>query len=976
MSSLKKYSVGAKVAGYAIERVVPVPQFGLTAVELKHTSTGAQHLHVDRQDSNNVFGIVFKTNPPNGTGLPHILEHTTLCGSEKYPVRDPFFKMLNRSLSNFMNAMTGHDYTFYPFATTNRKDFENLMDIYLDATLHPILSLEDFYQEGWRLEHAETRDQSSELKFKGVVYNEMKGQVSDSSYYFWIKFQEAIYPSLNNSGGDPTKITNLVHEDLVEFHSTRYHPSNAKTFTYGDLPLSAHLEKINQAFIPFGKRKAKNIIKEPIKLDSNKYFEISGPLDPMLPSDEQYKSSLTWYAGNPTDIYDSFLLKVVSNLLMDGHSSPLYQKLIESGVGSDFTINTGADSMTAMNLFTIGLSGLTKEKLNNLEKTIIDALKDVQKIGFSDVKVKALIHQLQLSKKVESSQFGLNILSSIVPGWVNNVDPISTIDWDSIVIKFNKEYSEKGDEIFKDILSKYILNKPYFHYVMKPDQSLSEKIQEEENSRLKQKILELEEDDKKAIYERGVRLLEKQEEKEDLSCLPTVNVSDIGREAQFVRINHQLKNNIQYQTRLSSKTNGVSYFRATKSISATELDPKYIKYLPLFSSALTNLGTKDKTMADLEDEIKLYTGGLNTGFSAHSSPDDPTKSFLKMNLSSAALNANYDQMMNLWRQLLIETDFTNLPKLTTLVKSMTSDTLSELVSSGHSYARSAAIGKLSTTGFINDTLNGIKNIQFLKELSQIEANGKLEEEIIPILQHIKNQLLGKESSGFKYALTTSRQNISMEEESIFKFNESLKFKPFDQISYEPNCGLGVEMASLKSFVQIPSQVSFTGSAINGPGYTTKDAASLQVLSQLMTFKYLHSEIREKGGAYGAGASFDALNGILSFYSYRDPKPWESINIFKKAEDMIKKGIESGEIGESELEQAKLSIFQRVDAPKSVREEGLAEFHYGIDEEMKQERREDLLDCELADVLNVSINEKSSDVVIGEEGKEDWQKETL
>ena len=248
VTELSQYpKVGEKLHGFTLLRSKHVPELELTALHLQHDKTGADYLHIARDDSNNVFSIGFKTNPPDDTGVPHILEHTTLCGSEKYPIRDPFFKMLPRTLSNFMNAFTASDHTFYPFATTNTQDFRNLMSVYLDATLHPLLKETDFTQEGWRVgpENPKAADtagdaspEDSKLVFKGVVYNEMKGQMSDAGYLYYIRFQDHIFPDINNSGGDPQKITDLTYEQLRKFHADHYHPSNAKVFTYGDLPLA------------------------------------------------------------------------------------------------------------------------------------------------------------------------------------------------------------------------------------------------------------------------------------------------------------------------------------------------------------------------------------------------------------------------------------------------------------------------------------------------------------------------------------------------------------------------------------------------------------------------------------------------------------------------------------------------------------------------------------------------------------------
>lgn len=947
---LKKYPIGSQIHGYVIERVESVAEFNLVAVALQHQLTGSKHLHIDRADNNNAFSIIFKTNTPNNTGLPHILEHTTLCGSEKYPVRDPFFKMLNRSLSNFMNAMTGHDYTFYPFSTTNTKDFNNLMDIYLDATLHPLLTCEDFYQEGWRLENEETKDKSTPLTFKGVVYNEMKGQVSDSSYYFWIKFQESIYPSLNNSGGDPIKITQLSHNDLVEYHSKCYHPSNARTFTYGSIPLNEHLEKLNTAFIPFGKRPSKNELRQPINYNESVTVFVKGPVDPMLSLDRQYKTSLTWKTGAPTDIYESFLTKMLSSLLMDGHSSPLYQELIESGLGTDFSVNSGADSITASNFFTVGLNGLTKEKSDELQHKIIEVLEKVKNEGFPDVKIQALIHQMELSKKVENASFGLSILSSLVPNWVSNVDPIDSLKWDIVISKFKNEYNEKGDLIFKEILEKYILSKPYFKYTMEPDESFASSIKEEEEARLKGKVEKLDENDKEIVYQRGLKLLEKQEEKEDLSCLPTVHVSDIPRELSFLRISNKIENNVPIQSRLSPKTNGLTYFRGLKCIKSSELDPELIKFLPLFASCLTNLGTNTKSMADLENEIKLYTGGLSSNFFTHASPFNPNEVYLKFGLSSLCLNSDFEKMLLLWQQLLLDTNFRNIPKLSTLIKSLAADNISDIVSSGHSYARCRATSKLSSVGKIQESLGGIENIEFMNQLAKYESEGTLEDNVIPSLEKIQQILIN--GSALKYNITTSKDVIQEQEAKLLKFNDGLSFKTqFERSLYEIE---QPKTTNLKNeFIKIPSHVGFSSCSLLAPSYDSKDSASLQVLSQLVTFRFLHGEIREKGGAYGAGASLDALNGLFSYYSYRDPKPFESLNVFDDAVSKNSKNILENIITEEDLEQAKLTIFQRIEAPKSVKDDGMSYFNYDIDDELKQERRTALLDCSLDDVLEVS-----------------------
>ncbi|QPG73278.1 hypothetical protein FOA43_000586 [Brettanomyces nanus] len=963
-----KYPVGQEIAGYNVDKVLSVPEFNLTAVQLTHKFSGCKHLHIDRQDRNSVFGIVVKTNPPDDSGLPHMLEHTTLCGSDKYPVRDPFFKMLNRSLANFMNAMTGHDYTYFPFATTNKTDYDNLMDIYLDSVFHPLLNPEDFRQEGWRIEHEDPKDRKTPLTFKGVVFNEMKGQLSDPAYYFWIKFQKSIYPSLHNSGGDPSEIVNAYYDDLIDFQARQYHPSNCITYTYGNLPLQNSLEKINKAIITFGKRHIQNVVREPIRLTENTTVEVPGPIDPMLPEEKQFKTSLTWYTGKPTDIYESFVLKVLSTLLLDGHSSPLYQHLIESGIGTDFSANTGMEGMASVNLFTVGLNGLTKENASKLQDYIFDTLKQVKEEGFPENRVKAILHQLELGRRIENADFGLGLLSSLTPGLVDNVDPLESLKWGEITDKFSKEYEAKGNQLFKDMVERYLTSKPYFKYTMIPDKTVPEKLVKKEKELLEQRESRMSSSDKEIVYRKGIELAKFQENrKEDLSCLPTLHTSDIGREGHFARVKEKSKRGLTIQTHLSPKTNGVTYFRALKTLSVDDMPRDLVKYLPLFSACLTNLGTEEKPMSAIEDEVKLYTSGLNSTAFVHSSAFDPDEAYLKFAIDSACLDKNVPRMLSLWEQLLQNTNFGNTAKLETLIKSLMSDTLSGIVSSGHSVATCNAEARLSSVGSIQESLEGIEQVQFLNDLGKILEKGDLETDVVPKLQRIASILLN--ASKFKYGITCSRKTSKDSESEIQKFDS--KFKDSRDYEVSPYQTPEPVAAAEKSnvFIQIPSQTNFAASALRGSVYGSKDGAALQILSQLLTFKYLHKQIREKGGAYGGGASYDALNGLFSFYSYRDPKPFESVAKFSESTGEICKKIDAGEINNDDLEQAKLTIFQKIDAPESVREEGLPFFNYDVDDDIRQERRENLLDCSLEDVTDVSkkyfsFDNKRANSIIG------------
>ncbi|CCD26340.1 pitrilysin family metalloprotease NDAI_0H01660 [Naumovozyma dairenensis CBS 421] len=956
-SILRKYPVGGIIHGYEIKRAVPVPELKLTAVDLIHNQTGAKHLHIDRDDKNNVFSISFKTNPPNCTGVPHVLEHTTLCGSLKYPVRDPFFKMLNRSLANFMNAMTGHDYTFFPFSTTNAKDFENLRNVYLDATLNPLLKAEDFYQEGWRLENTDVNDPKSDLTFKGVVYNEMKGQVSNPNYYFWTKFQESIYPSLNNSGGDPTKITDLKYEDLLEFHHKNYHPSNSRTYTYGNLPLNDTLKSLHERFIGYGKRVQSANVATPQPLSNNRDIIMDGQFDFMLPPEIQLKTSMTWMCGSPDDYYETFLLKILGNLLLDGHSSKFYQRLIESNIGLDFSVNTGVESTTALNFFTVGVQGA--KDLDLFKKTVLQTFESILNEDFDRKKIDAIIHQLELGKKDQKSDFGMQILYSIIPGWTNNLDPLNSLMVDELLARFREDLKKNGDKIFKNLLNKYIIGKPYHQFSMEGKEDFSNNLELEEEERLRSKVETLDAEDKDIIFKRGQALQTMQQKKEDVSCLPTLTIDDIPRNGDSYEV--QKDATINYRL---TDTNDITYIRAKRSLNDSiplELYP----YLPLFAESLTTLGTTTETYSDIEDSMRLYTGGVSANINVSSNPIT-LQPHLSFAFDGWALNSKANHIFDIWKKLLIETDFQkNSAKMKTLIKSLSSSNTSSVADSGHLYARGYASAGLNTTSAINETLSGIKQIQLISKLATyIDDEGLFQREVIDKMNLLKLYIINSRGLDFFVTTDTSVQNEEMKKE-IQKFTAVLPSHPVRKFDKTSDCNLLPRADGVPTLITFPFQVHYTAQCLTGVPYTHEDGAPLQVLSNLLTFRHLHREVREKGGAYGGGATYSALPGIFSYYSYRDPQPLRSLDIFNKSAEYVLNG---SKWVKNDLDEAKLTIFQQIDAPTSPKGEGITEFFSGVTDEMRQKRREQLLDVSLSDINRVAekylLSKNSSVAVVG------------
>ncbi|KAG5517848.1 hypothetical protein PMAC_000302 [Pneumocystis sp. 'macacae'] len=931
--------VGDRLHGYFVERTKHISELGLEAVLLKHEKTGAEHLHIMKNDKNNVFAIGFHTPPPNSTGVPHILEHTVLCGSAKYPVKDPFFKMLNRSLANFMNAFTCSDHTMYPFATMNHIDYANLREIYLDATLFPRLRKIDFLQEGWRLENENIKDPQSPIVYKGVVYNEMKGQMSNSSYLFYTRYQQQMFKDTiyeNESGGDPAVITDLTYEDLVNYHKKYYHPTNSKFFTYGNFPLNEHLKAIDSKISSFNRTTVDSVQKNIKPFNSPKKIYDVFPFDPLSDPKSQIKMSISFCANDTADIFETFSMRVLSSLLLDGHSSPLYKKLIESGLGTDWSPNSGYDSSFKTGIFSVGLQGVAENNIKKVESEILKILEEVAEKGFEKHKIDAILHQIELNLKHKSANFGLSLMQSLESGWFNNSDPFLMMSINEIISKF-REFTS-NDQYLKSLIHRYILNnKNSLLFIMFPSKTFMEELSANEVKSLTAKIKSLSLEERKEIQIQSLKLLESQEAKEDLSCLPTLVINNIEKNVFKVEILHENIGKLNIQWRIASTD--ITYFKAINPLDGL---PEYLRpYLPLFAEVLTNLGTFSQPMSDLEDEIKLKTGGLNVSTHITSRYDDLNTVEEGLTFSSRCLTHNIQHMYSLFQKLLLETNFDNVEKLKSLISVSNSNIMSSLAENGHSYARVFSTSSMTLGGKLSEIMNGITQAKLISKLC-------LEEDLSDLVNKLKEiSKYAFSQDSLRIFITCNNEHININRQELNKFFSSLPknsnyHKPKDLFQFTPSFGK-------KIFFPLPYSVNFTSLCLLGVPYIHQDSPIVQILSKLLTQQYLHKEIREKGGAYGGGVSYNTLEGIFGFYSYRDPTPQRTLSIFMNSEYWAKEHNWTKE----ELDEAKLSIFQSLDAPVSIDQEGLLYFVNSINDEMHQLRRERLFDVKIDDLYRVA-----------------------
>lgn len=878
-----------------------------------------------------------------------------------------------------MNAFTSADHTTYPFATTNAQDFRNLMSVYLDATLHPLLTENDFTQEGWRIgpenplaAQGDESEHAKRLVFKGVVYNEMKGQMSDASYLFYIRFQDHLFPAINNSGGDPQKITDLTWEQLRKFHRDHYHPSNAKLLTYGNMPLERHLQDIDARLRGFEKISVDHDVKAPINLDGPKHVTVPGPLDPLVPADRQHKTSVTWLMGDTSDVLENFSLGILSNLLMDGYGSPLYRNLIESGLGADFSPNTGYDSAGKTGVLSVGLNAVKEDDVPKVREALAKTFLEARENGFEKIKVDGILHQLELSLKHKTAHFGMGIMQRLKPGWFNGVDPMDALAWQDTVNAFQARYAEGG--YLESLLDKYLLNDNSLTFTMEPSETYSQELVEEEKERLAQKILETtkqfpnEEDAQAYLEKRELELLEVQEKarNQDLSCLPTVHVNDIPRQKERKPLRHSSVGDVKVQWR-EVPTNGLTYFRAVHSLQ--DLPDELREMIPLFTSAVMRLGTRNKTMEQLEELIKLKTGGVSVGYYSSPSPSSLSSFEEGLSFSGYVLDRNIPDMYELLRTIVMETDFDGPDaekKIRELLQSSASGAINSIAESGHSFARTYAEAGLTPVGRLNEQIGGLSQIKLTTGLASRASTDSLSD-VVGKLKSIQAFAIAN-TKKLRVALTCGNESSTPNQEALSHFLERLPTTATNPSTTSPQTSYP---RNAKSFFPLPYQVYYSARAVQTVPYVDASGAPLEILAQLLTHKHLHHEIREKGGAYGGGAYSRSLGGLFGMYSYRDPNPQNTMKIMTEAGEWAR----DRTFTVQDLEEAKLSVFQGYDAPQSVSQEGMRLFLSGITDDMLQTRRERLLDVTAEDVQRVADQflvqraGESSVAVLGE--KKSW-----
>eukprot|EP00004_Rigifila_ramosa_P028218 TRINITY_DN9502_c0_g1_i1.p1 TRINITY_DN9502_c0_g1~~TRINITY_DN9502_c0_g1_i1.p1 ORF type:complete len:993 (-),score=164.22 TRINITY_DN9502_c0_g1_i1:52-2976(-) len=931
--------------GYRTTRVVPIPERQLTAVQLVHLKTGAQHLHLACDDNNNTFAVGFPTNPTDSTGVAHILEHTALCGSRRYPVRDPFFNMLKRSLSTYMNAWTGSDFTMYPFSTTVAQDHSNLLSVYLDAAFFPLPPGLELSKPGAK----------TPLTIQGVVYNEMKGALSDAGSLFAQRAQQTLYPTTtysNVSGGDPTFIKDLTHKDLVEFHRMHYHPSNARFFTYGSLPLAETLELINnQALSHFSRQPPCAPVPDETRWMNPRRVSIKGPFDPNAEPEKQTRFVMSWLANPLTDIFQTFSNSVLATLLLDSPNAPLHRALFveNTDLGQSFSPIIGFDHSAKECAFHVGVQGVGDAQLPRVESVVWDCLNKVAESGFSPQRIAVVMHQLELAQNQKTSNTGLSLAGQVVPAWCHDVDVIAQLQSDSLIERLKSSLAQDPQYFQKQIRSIFLNNSHLLVFSMHPDKEYSSKLEAAESKYLFEKHSLLSPEQLKQIEENSLKLKEAQDSVQNVSVLPTLRVSDISpkipdaptttfTETRGVKIYHT-----------TSATNNIVYVKVLLDLSGLTKSQRLL--IPTFCTVLAEIGTQRFDFSELAQETDQYTGGISvtpllTRSPLHIEPDTVGEFLL---VSGSSLSRNAEKLVQLINDI-ITTAHTRFSDkyLLTLLQSRTESVVSSVVPSATRYALSRAASLLSEHGASRELLFGLQQVSYTRNLASkplevVAAGLSALSDTIP-LRLLRIAVVSKNNElpiSLRSSLDNLVASINSDSRSMIPANSVASHGMLADLAVHTEEG---KVVSSKSYICIPAEAAYVAHCRPSFRYTHPDSTALLLGTRIATWCHLHKEIREKGGAYGASADLD--NGLLSFTSHSDPQWNKSAAVLSDALHWIAEGRWT----DTDLEQAKLMVISDLDTPQAPGQRGDALFMYGITADMRQTRRNRLLQATKDDVL--------------------------
>eukprot|EP00181_Compsopogon_caeruleus_P006488 CAMPEP_0184682002 /NCGR_PEP_ID=MMETSP0312-20130426/5291_1 /TAXON_ID=31354 /ORGANISM="Compsopogon coeruleus, Strain SAG 36.94" /LENGTH=1014 /DNA_ID=CAMNT_0027133223 /DNA_START=187 /DNA_END=3232 /DNA_ORIENTATION=- len=967
--------IGEVVSGFELVRDELVEEISSAARLWRHQTTGTELLSMINSDENKTFGIVFRTPPSDSTGVPHILEHSVLCGSRKYPVKEPFVELIKASLNTFLNAFTYPDKTCYPVASCNEKDFYNLVDVYMDAVFHPRLTPDTLRQEG---HHIEAESVEGEKSIKGVVYNEMKGAYSDPDRVLAEYSQRTLFPDTTygvESGGHPHDIPNLTWEQFKGFHERFYHPSNARIWFYGDDPEEKRLAIANEFLKEFERR---DVTDSRVQLqtpwDEPRSFTFgydAGKED----LGKKYMATLAWMLPEIDSSSPELLLSlsVLNHILLGSSSSPLRKAMIDSGIGED-VVGGGLEMDLRQMSFCVGLKGMTQDGPAKMEKLIRQLIQEFSESGFSQERIDASINTIEFSLREKNTggfPKGLSYMLSSMTTWLHESDPLVPLRYESPLAELKSRLAAK-EPVFQELLKKYLIDNQHRCFVtLIPDSEYARKEEELERERVEQELRGKSQADLQEIVEISQRLKEKQaapDRPEDLAKIPTLTKGELEKNIKTVPmeigelsgstiLNHPLP------------TNGIIYMDLTFDFSG--LSTQQLQLLSFLTSCLTELGTKRLSAVELQQEIGRTTGGIrsSTFVSQMVSADGKGPAVARFVVRGKAMKSRFPELVTLMSDVLLNVDLDNKERFRQLLIEEKSGLESSLAPSGHMVAASRLRAQFRISDWASEHMGGIEFLFFLRDLlKRVDSDW---DTVARDLREVRAAVVKRQSTVCN--ITAPESDFREIRPTLVEFLNQMNSTTTQGIrSWTEDAGN--ELIVHNEGIIVPAQVNYVGKSANliDLGYEPNGASSLA--AKHLGTTYLWDRVRVQGGAYGGFCRLDARTGTFAFLSYRDPNVTKTIAAY----DGAAKFLREIDLNEEELTKSIIGVIGDMDSYQLPDAKGfgsMLRWMTGEADEIRQVRREQVLSATKKDFIRLGealeeLNRCGSVVVVASEASLD------
>lgn len=942
-------AVGERYGDFVVTKYTLVPELNCLVRELTHLPSRAQVMHIGNDDPENLFCLSFKTLPSSSNGAAHILEHTVLCGSKKFPVKDPFFAMSRRSLHTFMNALTGSDFTCYPAASQVEKDFYNLLEVYLDAVFHPELKELSFLQEGHRLSFTQPTDPTTPLQHNGIVFNEMKGSLASAEARLWHAIMQHLMPNLPyafNSGGDPKEIPNLTYEELLHFHSTYYHPSRCLFFFYGNFSLKKHLDFIEESLAVPAAPPIPPIPKQP-RFTAPLRYTTYYPVSESESLEQRSFVSFGWLTASLLEQEEILALSLLDAILMESDASPLKNALLESGwcVQADAYIDTEMSEVP----YVIVCKGCNPDHAGALELLLIDTLKKIASEPISQMLIDAALHQLELSRleiNGEHAPFGLTLFMRSALAKQHGCDPEHALRIHSLFEDLLKKV--KDPSYLPALITRYFIQNPHRVRVdMHPDPRLSEKESAEEKQALQKIQTELTppQIQKILLQTEELTAYQKKTETQSLDCLPKVSLEDVSPIARDIPIK-QFRHGNLHIVHHDGFTNHFLY--ADLLFDLPNVTDEDLPYVHLLISLLPELGSGPRDyLANLE-YMQAHTGGIGATCALHTQADNPKAANPCINIRGKALYRKAEPLFTLMRDMTLQPHYHDKKRIRELLIQFRDHLRQRLNKQGMRYAVQLSLSGSSTTAHIGEAWFGLRYYQTIEKICA-DLDHRLPN-LIDRLIELKERLFTYQN--LHLILTCEKSFL----DNMLIPNNFYGLNTLPAHLHSPPWRGDFSLQPVSSQMRIiASQVAFCAEGFKTISYIHPFAPALLLSTLLIDHKILHPKIREQGGAYGCGATYNSSSGHFYFHSYRDPHIAKTWNIFHQAMDEIS----AGHFSEQDLEEAKLGIIQQLDSPISPGHRALTAYGLlrdGKNFQMRQAFRTRLLEMTSKEIQHVLTTE--------------------